>query len=70
MKAFKTLSVVLLCCSAARAFGSGFALYEPSVVMDGGSMDTVDTATGTGRWHMETCRGFCHAVGFSVTYRF
>ena len=39
-------------------------------VMDGGSMDTVDTATGTGRWHMETCRGFCHAVGFSVIYRF
>ena len=40
------------------------------IFMDGGSMDTVDTATGTGRWHMETCRGFCHAVGFSVTYRF
>ena len=40
------------------------------IFMDGGSMDTVDRTTGTGRWHMETCRGFCHAGGCSVAYRF
>ena len=40
------------------------------IFTDGGSMDTVDKTTGTGSWHMETCWGFCHAVGFSVTYRF
>ena len=46
------------------------ALSYSCIFMDGGSMDTVDRTTGTGRWHMETCRGFCHAVGFSVAYRF
>ena len=46
------------------------ALSYSCIFMDGGSMDTVDRTTGTGRWHMETCRGFCHAAGFSITYRF
>ena len=46
------------------------AVSYSCIFMDGGSMDTVDRTTGTGRWHMETCRGFCHAAGFSVTYRF
>ena len=46
------------------------ALSYSCIFTDGGSMDTVDTTTGTGRWHVETCRGFCHAAGFSVTYRF
>jgi len=38
------------------------------IFMDGGSYDT--TTTSGERFHAETCRGFCHAVGFSVTYRF
>ena len=46
------------------------ALSDSCIFIDGGSMDTVDKTTGTGAWHMETCRGFCHAAGFSVTYRF
>ena len=46
------------------------ALSYSCIFTDGGSMDTIDGTTGTGRWHMETCRGFCHAAGFSVTYRF
>lgn len=38
------------------------------IFMDGGSFDTKDKL---GRvYHFETCRGFCHAVGFGVTYRF
>jgi len=39
------------------------------IFMDGGSFDTTNSQTGD-RYHVETCRGFCHAVGFSVTYRF
>ena len=50
--------------------GLELSLSYSCIFMDGGSMDMTDTATGTGRWHMETCRGFCHAAGFSVTYRF
>jgi len=46
------------------------AISYSCIFMDGGSMDMVDTTTGTGAWHMETCRGFCHAAGFSITYRF
>ena len=46
------------------------AISYSCIFTDGGSMDTVDKTTGTGAWHMETCRGFCHAAGFSVTYRF
>ena len=38
------------------------------IFMDGGSFDTTDKLGQ--RYHFETCRGFCHAVGFSVTYRF
>ena len=46
------------------------AVSYSCIFMDGGSMDTVDKTTGTGAWHMETCRGYCHAAGFSITYRF
>ena len=46
------------------------AISYSCIFTDGGSMDTTDKVTGTGTWHMETCRGFCHAAGFSVTYRF
>ena len=49
------------------------ALSYSCIFTDGGSMDTdaKDVATGmTHHWHVETCRGFCHAAGFSVTYRF
>ena len=38
------------------------------IFMDGGDMDFYD-AVGR-RWHLETCWGFCHAAGVSVTYRF
>ena len=38
------------------------------IFMDGGSFDTRDEL-GNG-YHFETCRGFCHAVGCSVTFRF
>lgn len=47
--------------------GLELALSYSCIFMDGGSMDT--TYNGS-RWHVETCRGFCHAAGFSVTYRF
>jgi len=45
------------------------ALDYSCIFMDGGSFDTVDKSTGD-RYHLETCRGFCHAVGFNVSYRF
>ena len=45
------------------------ALSYSCIFMDGGSMDTTNPQDGS-RWHMETVRGFCHAAGFSVTYRF
>ena len=38
------------------------------IFMDGGSFDTKDELGR--RYHFETCRGFCHAVGCSVTFRF
>ena len=38
------------------------------IFMDGGDMDFSD-ALGA-RWHLETCWGYCHAAGVSVTYRF
>ncbi len=44
------------------------ALSYSCIFMDGRGMDTTD-AFGN-RYHLETCRGFCHAAGFSVTYRF
>ena len=45
------------------------ALSYSCIFTDGGSMDTMNSLDGS-LWHMETCRGFCHAAGFSVTYRF
>lgn len=44
------------------------AVSYSCIFMDGGGMDMTDTDGS--RWHMETVRGFCHAAGFSVTYRF
>lgn len=38
------------------------------IFMDGGSYNTTDSLGNV--YHNETCRAFCHAVGFSVTYRF
>ena len=46
-----------------------FAISYSCIFTDGGSMDTANPQDGS-RWHMETCRGFCHAAGFSITYRF
>ena len=48
--------------------GLELTLSYACIFMDGGDMDVYD-ATGD-RWHFETCWGFCHAAGFSVTYRF
>lgn len=48
--------------------GFELALSYSCIFMDGRGMDTTD-ALGRS-YHLETCRGFCHAVGFSVTYRF
>lgn len=48
--------------------GLELALSYSCIFMDGRGMDTTDSLGN--RYHMETCRGFCHAVGFSVTYRF
>lgn len=45
------------------------ALSYACIFMDGGSMDTTNSLDGS-RWHMEAVRGFCHAAGFSITYRF
>jgi len=39
------------------------------IFMDGGSFDTTNSQTGD-HVHVEVCRGFCHAAGFSITYRF
>lgn len=46
------------------------ALSYSCIFMNGGEMHTADAATGSGDWDIETRRGFCHAAGFSVTYRF
>ena len=48
--------------------GLELTLSYACIFMDGGDMTMYD-ALGT-RWHLETCWGFCHAAGFSVTYRF
>ena len=48
--------------------GLELALSYACIFMDGGDMTVVD-AVGD-RWQLETCWGFCHAAGFSVTYRF
>ena len=45
-----------------------FSFDYSCIFMDGGSFDTKDEL---GRqYHFETCRGFCHAVGCSLTFRF
>ena len=38
------------------------------IFMHGNSMDTTDDFGKS--YHLETCRGFCHAGGVSLTYRF
>lgn len=48
--------------------GLELTLSYACIFMDGGDMDVYDSLGG--RWHFETCWGFCHAAGFSVTYRF
>ena len=45
------------------------AISYACIFTDGGSMDTTNPQDGSS-WHMETVRGFCHAAGFSITYRF
>ena len=47
--------------------GLELALSYSCIFTDGGSMDMEYSGSA---WHMETCRGFCHAGGFSITYRF
>ena len=49
--------------------GLELALSYACIFMDGGDMVVNESATG-GRYHFKTCWGFCHAAGFSVTYRF
>jgi len=51
-------------------FWAGFelALSYSCIFMDGRGMDTFDELGNF--YHLETCRGFCHAVGASLTYRF
>ena len=48
--------------------GLELALSYACIFMDGGDMQFTDAAGDT--WRLETCWGFCHAAGFSVTYRF
>lgn len=48
--------------------GLELALSYACIFMDGGDMEFND-AMGN-RWKLETCWGYCHAAGFSVTYRF
>ena len=48
--------------------GLEFALSYACIFMDGGRMH-VNDAFGD-RYSLETKEGFCHAAGFSVTYRF
>lgn len=45
------------------------AISYACIFMDGGSMDMTNPQDGS-NWHAETVRGFCHAAGFSITYRF
>ena len=48
--------------------GLELALSYACIFMDGGDM-TMTNNLGD-RWQLKTCWGFCHAAGFSVTYRF
>ena len=49
--------------------GLELALSYACIFMGGGDMVVNDAPTGD-RWHFKTKWGFCHAAGFSVTYRF
>ena len=48
--------------------GLELTLSYACIFMDGGDMAMTDKVGN--RWQLETCWGFCHAAGFSVTYRF
>lgn len=48
--------------------GLEFTLSYSCIFMHGKMMETTDARGDT--WRMSTSRGFCHACGFSVTYRF
>jgi len=48
--------------------GLELALSYSCIFMDGGDMHTSD-ALGN-RYDLVTCWGYCHAAGFSITYRF
>jgi|GEM_PF-3541211 len=48
--------------------GLELTLSYSCIFMDGGSMETTDSLGN--RYKLETQEGFCHAGGFSVTYRF
>lgn len=45
-----------------------FSMCYSCIFMDGGSFDTKDEFAR--QYHLETCRGFCHAVGCSLTFKF
>lgn len=48
--------------------GFELAASYSCIFMDGRGMNCNDSLGNY--YHLETCRGFCHAVGFSLTYRF
>ena len=48
--------------------GLELALSYACIFMEGGSMSTTDSLGD--RYYLSTCYGFCHAGGFSITYRF
>ena len=48
--------------------GLELALSYACIFMDGGDMTMYDSLGN--RWQLKTCWGFCHAAGFSITYRF
>jgi len=48
--------------------GLDLALSYSCIFMQGGDMHTSDSFGN--RYDLETCWGYCHAAGFSITYRF
>jgi len=48
--------------------GLELTLSYSCVFMDGGDMHTTDSFGN--KYDLETCWGYCHAAGFSITYRF